>query len=95
MKNFSKEEFVTLDEFTKNEFKTMSEYLTALTKVFEYAGIKNLFTEKELKKLAYVANCNTIHKDAYMVMQPTFESLKDFCDKYILVESPMKLFAVV
>ena len=51
MKNFSKEEFVTLDEFTKNEFKTMSEYLTTLTKTFADAGIKNLFTEKELKKL--------------------------------------------
>ena len=58
MKNFSKEEFVTLDEFTKNEFKTMSEYLTALTKTFEDAGIKNLFTEKELKKLLHLKIIN-------------------------------------
>ncbi len=92
MKNFSKEDFVTLDEFTKNEYKTMSEYLTTLTNAFADAGIKNLFTEKELKKVAYVADCDKIHRDAYMVMQPTFESLKDFCDKYILVESPIKNF---
>ncbi len=90
MKDFSKEEFITLDEFTKNQFSDMFEYLTSLTEEFSKAGIKNLFTEKELKKVEHVKDCSVIHKDAYMVMEPTFESLRDFCDKYILTENPMK-----
>lgn len=77
----------------KLEFQEMYDYLSNLTKVFADAGIKNLFTEKQLRTLKYVVtDCEQINEDAFFVLMPTFERIRDFCDAKILCDDPSKTF---
>ncbi len=72
----------------KEFFKETAEYLKQLDKVFYEAKAGHLFTEKELRKLAYAGESDRINAYAFPVMYPTIKRIKDFCDTMILSENP-------